>query len=229
LIEQLVFDSTAELTRSAAKRLAQKLQEPRGADLMRVLLTGGTLGIQLLEELSKLDLAHDGVQFYFGDERFVGLEDKDRNEAQGLAVWPALAKHLHRFPEPNQDLEQARLFFDTQLSQDLGPIDAPGNSFDVVILGMGPDGHVASLFPGVQHEPNWIVAEHNSPKPPALRLSFSYEALNRSSEVWFLVSGEAKADAVRCALQDSCDLPVAKVKGLKSTLWFMDLELKRAL
>jgi 6-phosphogluconolactonase len=229
LIEQLVFDSAAELTRNAAKRLAEKLQEPRGADLMRVLLTGGTLGIQLLEELSKLNLDLEGVQFYFGDERFVGFEDKDRNEAQGLAVWPELAKHLHRFPEPNQDLEQARVFFDTQLSQDLGPLDAPGSSFDLVVLGMGPDGHVASLFPGAQHDFNWIVAEPNSPKPPAMRLSFSYEALNRSSEVWFLVSGEAKAEAVRCALSDDCDLPAGQVRGLESTLWFMDAELRRAL
>jgi 6-phosphogluconolactonase len=53
--------------------------------------------------------------------------------------------------------------------------------------------------------------------------------LNRSSEVWFLVSGEAKADAVRCALSDSCDLPAGQVRGLESTLWFMDLELRRAL
>lgn len=229
MIEQLVFDSGTELTREVARRLAEKLLEPRTADLTRVLLTGGTLGIQLLEELSKRELNLDGVQFYFGDERFVDLEDPDRNEAQGLAVWPMLAKHLHRFPEPNQEVEQARVFFDTQLSQDLGPLDGPGSCFDVVILGMGPDGHVASLFPGVQHEPNWIVAEHNSPKPPAKRLSFSYEALNRSTEVWFLVSGEAKADAVRCALQDSCDLPAGKIRGLTSTLWFMDQELKRAL
>jgi 6-phosphogluconolactonase len=142
---------------------------------------------------------------------------------------PELAKHLHRFPEPNQDLEQARVFFDTQLNQDLGPLDAPGSSFDLVILGMGPDGHVASLFPGAQHDFAWIVAEPNSPKPPAMRLSFSYEALNRSSEVWFLVSGEAKADAVRCALSDDCDLPAGQVRGLESTLWFMDAELRRAL
>jgi 6-phosphogluconolactonase len=94
---------------------------------------------------------------------------------------------------------------------------------------MGPDGHVASLFPGAQHDFNWIVAESNSPKPPSMRLSFSYEALNRSSEVWFLVSGEAKADAVRCALSDSCDLPAGQVRGLESTLWFMDMELRRAL
>jgi 6-phosphogluconolactonase len=229
LIQQLVFDSGSELTLEAARKLAEKLSEPRRASSMRVLLTGGTLGIQLLEELSRLDLELDGVQFYFGDERFVGLEDKERNEAQGLAVWPELAKHLRRFPEADQDLEQARVLFDTQLTQDLGPLDAPGACFDVVILGMGPDGHVASIFPGAQHEANWIVAEHNSPKPPAMRLSFSYEALNRAGEVWFLVSGEAKADAVRCALTESCDLPAGKVKGLNSTLWFMDQELRRAL
>lgn len=229
MIEQLVFESTTALTHDAADRLRRKLQEPRPGDGMRILLTGGTLGIQLLQDLSRLDLDLADVQFFFGDERFVELNDSDRNEAQGLAVWPALASHLHRYPEPNQDLEQASVFMNTQLNQDLGPLDGSGSCFDLVILGMGPDGHVASLFRGAQHEPNWIVSEANSPKAPSQRLSFSYEALNRSAEVWFLVSGEGKAEAVRCALGDSCDLPAGRVRGLKTTRWFMDQELKRAL
>lgn len=229
MIEQLVFPDPSELIRSAAKQLGEKLQELRSRPQVRILLTGGTLGIELLRELSELDLELTNVQFYFGDERFVGLEHPDRNEAQGLSVWPALASQLHRFPDSNQDLELAKEFMNTQLNLDLGPLDGPGSCFDLVILGMGPDGHVASLFPGKQHEFEWIVSEQNSPKPPAQRLSFSYEALNRSDEVWFLVSGAGKADAVRCALLDDCDLPAGNVKGMKSTLWFMDQELKRAL
>lgn len=229
MIEQLTFESPSALTIEAAQRLRQKLQEPRGGTLLRVLLTGGTLGIQLLQELSQLDLDLARVQFYFGDERFVGLQDPDRNEAQGLAVWPELASSLHRFPEPDQDLEQARIFMNTQMTQDLGALDGAGSTFDLVILGMGPDGHVASLFPEVQHSDDWIVSEASSPKPPSARLSFSYQALNRSREVWFLVSGESKAAAVRCALGAACDLPAGKVKGLEKTLWFMDQELRRAL
>lgn len=229
MIEQLVFGSAAELTQSAAQKMRQKLQELSSRPRARVLLTGGTLGIQLLQDLSELDLDLGNVTFYFGDERFVGLSDPDRNEAQGLAVWPALATKLHRYPDADVTLDQARVFLNTQLEQDLGTLDAPGAAFDLCVLGMGPDGHIASLFPGVTHEPAWIVSESDSPKPPSERLSFSYEALNRSDEVWFLVAGESKAEAVRCALAGECDLPVGQVKGLKSTLWFMDHELRRAL
>jgi 6-phosphogluconolactonase len=229
LIEQLIFGSAAELTQSAAQMMRQKLQELSSRPRARVLLTGGTLGIQLLQDLSELDLDLGNVTFYFGDERFVGLSDPDRNEAQGLAVWPALARSLHRYPDADVTLDQARVFLNTQLEQDLGALDAPGAAFDLCVLGMGPDGHIASLFPGVTHEQAWIVSESDSPKPPSQRLSFSYEALNRSDEVWFLVAGEAKAEAVGCALTGECDLPVGQVKGLKSTLWFMDQELKRAL
>lgn len=227
--EQLVFPTTKELTREAALRLQKRLQEPSSRPKKRILLTGGTLGIQLLEDLSGLELDLTDVIFYFGDERFVPFADKDRNEAQGLAVWPNLASRLHRFPEADVSLEQAALLMNTQLEQDLGPVDGLGPVFDLVVLGMGPDGHVASLFPGAAHETDWIVCEPDSPKPPSQRLSFSYEALNRSEEVWFLVSGEPKAAAVRCALQDDCDLPAGQVKGLNSTLWFIDQELKRAL
>ena len=229
MIEQLVFGSAAELTQSAAQKIRQKLQELSSRPRARVLLTGGTLGIQLLQDLSELDLDLGNVSFYFGDERFVGLSDPDRNEAQGLAVWPALATNLHRYPDADVTLDQARVFLNTQLEQDLGALDAPGVAFDLCVLGMGPDGHIASLFPGVTHEPAWIVSESDSPKPPSERLSFSYEALNRSDEVWFLVAGASKAEAVRCALTGECDLPVGQVQGLKSTLWFMDQELKRAL
>jgi 6-phosphogluconolactonase len=229
LIEQLVFPSVTDLAKAAALRLQHKLQKLSSRPRVRVLLTGGTLGIQLLQELAELDLDTSSVSFYFGDERFVSLGDKDRNEAQGLAVWPELAHSLHRFPDTDLSLSEAQVFMNTQLEQDLGPIDGPGQTFDLVVLGMGPDGHIASLFPGRTHESAWIVSEDDSPKPPSERLSFSYEALNRSDEVWFLVSGEGKADAVRCALSQDCDLPAAGVKGLQSTLWFMDQELRLAL
>jgi 6-phosphogluconolactonase len=94
---------------------------------------------------------------------------------------------------------------------------------------MGPDGHLASLFPGRVHPEAWIVSETDSPKPPSQRLSFSYQALNRSKRVWFLVSGAEKAEPVRCALLGDCDLPVAQVLGIEETVWFMDSELSRAL
>ena len=146
-----MFPSATDLAKAAALRLQHKLQKLSSRPRVRVLLTGGTLGIQLLQELSELDLDTSRVSFYFGDERFVSLGDKDRNEAQGLAVWPELAHSLHRFPDTDLSLSEAQVYMNTQLEQDLGPVDGPVTTFDLVVLGMGPDGHVASLFPGRNH------------------------------------------------------------------------------
>jgi 6-phosphogluconolactonase len=168
---------------------------------------------------------------FFGDERFVAFDHEDRNERQGLCVWPDLASSdLHRFPASETELADAAEAFNQTVTELLGPIDSQLPAFDVVILGMGPDGHVASLFPGRSHQILWIVAEHESPKPPAQRLSFSYQALNRARSVIFLASGSAKAQVARCAIKDSeCDLPAAKVKGLELTRWYVDQEISREL
>ncbi len=93
------------------------------------------------------------------------------------------------------------------------------------MLGVGPDGHVASLFPGhpaVERRHRIAVAVHDSPKPPPERVSLTFEALERARSVWFLVSGEAKADAVASAMSAGSDLPAARVRGQEDTVWFLD-------
>jgi 6-phosphogluconolactonase len=81
------------------------------------------------------------------------------------------------------------------------------------------------LFPGKQTPAAGVqvIAEHDSPKPPPQRLSFTYEALNAADQVWFVVAGADKQDAVAVAMGDSPgDLPVGRVHGTKSTQWFID-------
>jgi 6-phosphogluconolactonase len=96
------------------------------------------------------------------------------------------------------------------------------------MLGVGPDGHVASLFPGhpsLDVDDAIALGETESPKPPPERISLTFAALNRSREVWFLVSGAEKAHAVRRGLADSGDVhetPARGVHGRVSTLWFLD-------
>ncbi len=232
MTEVLSFESDAELTAQAAVHIAQILQNAisqRG--VARLVLTGGTLGIKILADLRRQGLELSKLQVFFGDERFVSLDHSDRNEHQGLSAWPELASaNLHRFPAAERPLDSAAAEFDAEVTQLLGPINQETAIFDVVILGMGPDGHVASLFPGRKHENRWIVAEHDSPKPPAERLSFSYQALNRARVVVFLASGSAKAQVASCAIRDlDCDLPAAKVKGIELTRWYLDQEISRAL
>ena len=232
MIEVRSFDSEQALTAQAANDISRLLEDAialRGK--ARLVLTGGTLGIKILGDFKTLGLDLSNVDIFFGDERFVELDHPDRNEHQGIVAWPELSSaKLHRFPAADLPVEEAANVFNSQLEPLLGPLSGSAPVFDVVILGMGPDGHVASLFPGHQQAQSWIIAEKASPKPPAERLSFSYQALNRSRAVIFLASGSAKVEAVRCAIQNqACDLPAAKVSGLELTRWYLDEEISREL
>jgi 6-phosphogluconolactonase len=232
MTEVLSFESDAALTAQAAADIDDILNTAiaeRGT--ARLVLTGGTLGIKILSDLAKQQLDLSKLEIFFGDERFVALDHEDRNEQQGLNAWPELNRaKLHRFPDASSPLDGSAQTFDSEVANLLGPITNEAAAFDVVILGMGPDGHVASLFPGHQHSVSWIVSEHNSPKPPSERLSFSYQALNRSRVVFFLAAGSSKAEVARCAIKNSeCELPAAKVKGLELTRWYVDQEISREL
>jgi 6-phosphogluconolactonase len=196
-----------------------------------IVLTGGSLGIALIGELAKLNLDLTKLRFMFSDERFVALDHEDRNEHQGISLFPELAnKSLLRYPAANSDLLNGQSLMNKAMTISYGSAGETSEVFDLVILGLGPDGHVASLFPGHQSNGEWIMAERASPKPPSERLSLSYGALNRANQVWFLASGAQKAAVVSSALNDvDCELPLAKVKGLQSTSWYLDKELSDAL
>lgn len=223
MTETLVLNTPSEVATHVAMELHSKITKDQTHKL--VALTGGTLGIEVIRELGRLVQGELPVTFVFGDERFVDLKDPDRNEHQGLEAWAGFKNYLIRYPSNTVDLETARDQFAMELVSKFGP----NPNFDITILGMGPDGHIASLFPGHFLEGELVVAEPDSPKPPAKRLSLSFDALNNSKEVWFAASGAAKAEAVRCALGPECELPVGRVKGQEATRWFIDSELSRAL
>ena len=194
-----------------------------------LVLTGGTLGIATAEELGKQRVDWSRVFIWFGDERFVPLDHPDRNEAQALAVWPGLAEaKFRRYPDATVPLAQAAVDFSREFDVEFGVLEAADSVFDLVLLGMGPDGHVASLFPGHSHSPAWIVPEPASPKPPSERLSMSYEALNRADRVWFIASGAGKAEALRSGMRED-GLPVGRVRGLSETICYIDTGLSDAL
>jgi len=207
---------------SIAAEVAGRIRELKADRPLRVALTGGTLGIAVIAELAKNPPAAESFKFVFGDERFVSLDDPERNEAQGLGVWPGLSASLLRYPDGIGDLMAAREGFEAALGAWL-----EGEGLDLVILGMGPDGHVASLFPGANRPGNWVVAEPASPKPPARRLSLSYSALSSSRRVWFVISGSAKSAATACSYHQKCELPAARVRG-EETLWFVDEAIAQA-
>lgn len=192
---------------------------------VRVLLTGGTLGIDLLGVLGKLDLPWDKIWLMFSDERFVPTDHPDRNERQAVALWPGLNQFLNRYPEADRDILVAAAGLEAQLELELGSVGDAAAAFDITILGMGPDAHIASLFPGHDRSGGWVIAEPDSPKPPSQRLSLSYEALRRSERVWFMAAGKSKAWAIRQSLDADSGLPAARVRGSVETRWFLDQEI----
>ncbi|WP_084078383.1 6-phosphogluconolactonase [Demequina sp. NBRC 110057] len=191
-------------------------------------LTGGTVGIALLEAAAASPLAATvdwtSVHVWWGDERFVPAGDADRNEGQAqaalLAHLPLPEDNIHRMGSSDvfATAEDAAADYATQIAAAGTP------AWDVLLLGLGPDAHVASLFPGhpVFTGPDAEThAVHDSPKPPPTRVSLGLGSIHRAREVWVVAAGEGKADAVRDSLRRT-GVPGGAVDGTERTLWLLD-------
>jgi 6-phosphogluconolactonase len=222
-----VFEDQATLARAAAEKVLAIVSASLGRDPeVHIALTGGRVGTMTLEALSELtanvDLAR--LHIWWIDERFVAATSIDRNEVQARKAWldhsSVPSENIHPFPSSDDGTIESTAKVFAQAFKARNP------QFALVLLGMGEDGHVASLFPEGKAvaEGEWIVIEGNSPKPPAERLSLSLKALNRADDVVFLVSGIEKAEAVRNVLSGSSRLPAARVQGKSSTTWLLDQE-----
>ena len=217
------FENGDQLAKQAAEDLAHKVLLLLETQPVHVVLTGGTVGIKTLAELSPLLAGQDlsRLHLWWGDERFVEDSSQDRNYRQAeqallrnISIPP---ENLHQIPSADSaSLDSAASSFAAYI-ENLKP------RFDIVLLGMGPDGHVASLFPDSTPKQfgEWLVAEPSSPKPPAQRISLSYKALSGAGEVWFLVAGGDKAAAVSQVFTKK-DLPAAQVSGVNRTRWYLD-------
>jgi 6-phosphogluconolactonase len=167
------------------------------------------------------------VDFWWGDERYVPADSSDRNdrgvELDLLDVVGADPARVHAMPaadESHVDVTSAAAAYEQEL-QTHG-----GDHFDLVLLGVGPDGHVASLFPGFPQldATEGAVPVTGSPKPPPERITLTFGALNRTREVWFVVAGEDKADAVARALADQGSVRETPARGItcEQRTWWLD-------
>jgi 6-phosphogluconolactonase len=223
------FKDGNSVARNAAEAFFLKMDEVLATKpSAHVAVTGGTVGIATLSEIASNDRAatfdFNRVNFWWGDERFVAAEDGDRNALQAQkALFSKIAidsSKLHPFPSADNGLT-----LDEAAEQFAAYVAEVRPHFDLVFLGMGPDGHINSLFPGKPTPAAGlqIIAEHDSPKPPAQRLTFTYEAMNEADEIWFTVAGADKAEAVSVAFgDDPTSLPVGRVHGKLRTVWFVD-------
>ena len=204
-----------------------------------VVLTGGGIGVAVLERVAALAAEPErervdwsAVDVWWGDERFVPADDDERNEkAARRALLDRVdvpAGHVHPMPAADAGFaepEDAAAWYAEQLAA-AAPDGQPLPRFDVLLLGMGPEGHVASIFPEspAAHDERPVVAVRNCPKPPPTRISLGFSAINSAEEVWLLVSGEGKAPAVALALAGAgpLQLPAAGVHGRRATRWLLD-------
>lgn len=198
-------------------------------EVPEVCLTGGTIARKVHAEIAARAAHHDvdwnRIVFWFGDERFVERESPDRNAVQAREDLLDVvgATRVHEVPAKGDvwDVADAAAVY-----ADLVRGEGAG-TFDLVMLGMGPDGHVASLFPGfpqLEIEDAIAVAVTDSPKPPPERVSLTFSALNRTKAVWFLVTGEEKAEATARAWAFEGTVSETPARGIEgpSVTWYVD-------
>ncbi|MDJ0322762.1 6-phosphogluconolactonase [Cryobacterium sp. PH31-AA6] len=205
---------------------------------INVVLAGGTVANEVLEAINasaaRDTIDWDLVTFWWGDERWLPKNDPERNELQARA---ALLSHIavpegniHPFAASDEgtDLDSAAADYAAQLeAASIEGTNLP--RFDITFLGVGPDGHVASLFPhqpGIRESGASVLAVRDSPKAPAERLSLSRPAINSSRCVWMVLAGPDKASALGLALAGASrdEVPVAGIKGRRYTNFFVDRE-----
>lgn len=226
---------------AAAARLITKVVDAQAArGSASVVLTGGRNGNGLLAALAQSP-ARDAVDWarldlWWGDERFLPEGDPERNVTQArealLDAVPVDPARVHAMPPSagahGSDVEAAAAAYAAELAAAARPGDhGHVPSFDVLMLGVGPDTHVASLFPehpATRETTRTVVGVHGAPKPPPTRISLTFRAIRAAREVWLLAAGDDKAGAVALALSAPGEIqaPASGAYGSARTLWLLD-------
>ena len=231
----VVHPDADSLAAAAAARLITRIVDLQvDSGVPRIVLAGGGVAIAMLAQVrtSPAQAAIDWsrIEFYWGDERYVAPDDPERNELQARE---ALLDHVpvdesKVFPmgaDTGGPVEDAAAAYAQLLASAAGGSGVP--AFDVLLLGMGGEGHTLSVFPdspAVHETAAGVVAVHDCPKPPPTRISLTLPAARAAAEVWIVSAGEAKADAVAAAIGGvpEVEIPVAGATGRDRTLWLLD-------
>ncbi|MGZ4664313.1 MAG: 6-phosphogluconolactonase [Frankiaceae bacterium] len=238
--EVVVHRDEPLLAAGIAARLVTRIVDAQAAKgSASVVLTGGGIGVAALVAL-RASPAVDAIDWarldvWWGDERYVPHDSPDRNERQARE---ALLDHVpvddaRVFPMapsdgPGAETPEAAADLYAQLlaSRTAPEVRGPVPRFDVLMLGMGPEGHTASMFPEspAVRDTRPVVAVHGCPKPPPTRITMTLPTICAATEAWMLVSGESKAEATRLALSGAgpVQIPAAGVSGRVRTLWLLD-------
>lgn len=200
---------------------------------VNICLTGGDTANAMYEVFADLaatsDIDATRMHFWWGDERFVPATDPARNSLQAIErlarTIPINSAHIHMMAaqDGRKDSHESASVYESEL----------GNThFDITLMGLGTDGHCASIFqdhPSFEPTNRLVIGVEDSPKPPSERITLTFNALNRSTHVWFLATGRQKAKALAAVLDGDPSLPATHVRGEQGTLWFVDEEAASAL
>jgi 6-phosphogluconolactonase len=234
-----VFPDSAALARVVAVELIARIAGVQAEGRVpSLVLTGGTIANEIYRTVAALpssDVDWMQVDFWWGDERYVPADSNDRNDRAAeldlldvVGVDPARVHAMPAADEAHPDVHAAAAAYDQEVRTHAS------EPFDLVLLGVGPDGHVASLFPGfpqLEVDDRLAVGVTDSPKPPPERITLTFPALNRTRDVWFLVSGEEKAHAVARALADDGSVQETPTRGItcENRTWWLDEPAARSL
>lgn len=226
----LTVDDADTLAREAARRIIARIA---ASARPTVCLTGGSSPARLYELLAAApfrdEIPWDHVHWFIGDERFVADDDPLSNIGMARRLFLdrcAPRENVHPVPTDTGDLTAAARAYEGDLRSFYGTsqLDPARPLFDVVLLGVGPDGHVASLFPGSpQHDGDrWVMGVTRANVPPFVpRISLTRPALASCREMMFLVSGAGKR-AIFAQIRQGEPLPATQVHSDETTTWLVD-------
>ena len=213
----LIQDVVEKLTRFAADCIKHRMA-------FHVVLAGGTTPKAIYQELQHINTTWSAWHIYYGDERCLAVGAADRNDTMAQQSWlnhvSIPAQQIHAIPAELGNQDGAKAY--TYILQHV-------ENFDLVLLGLGEDGHTASLFPGHvlgnEADAPAVLAVTGAPKPPPDRISLSAHRLSQARQVWFLVTGEAKREAVANWQQEKA-IPARAICPLHGVDIYTDLNLE---
>ncbi len=224
-VDLRVFEDLEALSAAAARALVEAANEAiRRRGSFTLALSGGETSKGLYRRLAshhRRDVPWDAVHWFWSDERFVPEDHPDSNAGTSLAILSPLSlpsENLHIPVTHGVDASEAARRLEEELSR-LFPLD-------MTLLGLGEDGHVASLFPGspaLEETTRLVVPVRDAPKPPPLRITMTLPAINASRSVHILVSGPAKREALSRALQETGPaIPAGLIRPEGGPVWWVD-------
>lgn len=236
-------DPTA-LAQAVASRLLHRIaKRTSNGKSTHIVLTGGSMASAVLAAAAAhrqvRDIDWSLVHVWWGDERFVAAGSADRNDAAAGVLFDRVqipVQNIHRVASTDDglDLDAAAAAYERELARygpavtaATGEIEGPWPTFDICFLGVGPDGHIASLFPDrheIQVTDRAVLPVRDSPKPPPERVTLTRPVINSSRRVWLVLAGADKASALGLALAGASyeSVPAAGAKGRRRTIFFVD-------